>query len=72
VLDSVRVTTAAIASVAAAALRRAIGRRRRHAWSLRFETWVAAARGSWSLMPVIGIVRWRNVTEVVRERTAIT
>jgi acetyl esterase/lipase len=26
---------------------------------------VAAARGAWSLMPLIGIVRWRNVTEAL-------
>jgi acetyl esterase/lipase len=64
-LDSVRVLTAAIAGVTTTALRRAVGRRRRPGWSLPLEGWIAAARGAWSLMPRIGIVRWRNVTEAL-------
>ena len=48
-----------------AVLRRVTGRKRRQSWSLPFEAWIAAGRGAWSLMPVIGVVRWRNATEAV-------
>jgi epsilon-lactone hydrolase len=63
--DAIRVPAAAIASAAAALCRRAIFRRRRSAWSARLEATIAAYRGSWSQMPRLGIVRWRNVGEAL-------
>ena len=63
--DSIRVPAAAIASAIAAAMRRLFGRRRRIGWSARLETRIAATRGAWSVMPRIGIVRWRNVGETL-------
>lgn len=63
--DSIRVPAAAIGNALAALGRRAAFRRRRAAWSARFEATVAAYRGSWSVMPKIGIVRWRNVGEAL-------
>ena len=63
--DAIRVPAAAIGNAIAALGRRAIGRRRRAAWSARLEATVAAYRGSWSVMPRIGIVRWRNVGEAL-------
>ena len=64
-LDSVRILAAAAAGAAAAALRRAAGRTRRPGWSLPFEALIEATRGSWSVMPRIGVVRWRNVAEAL-------
>ena len=64
-LDAVRVPAAATASALAALARRAIGRRRRATWSAKLEATIAAYRGSWSTMPTIGIVRWRNVGEAL-------
>ncbi len=63
--DIVRVLCATLLSVATAALRRLVGRRRRSGWSWGFELTVAAYRGSWSVMPKVGIVRWRNVGEAL-------
>jgi acetyl esterase/lipase len=63
--DAVRLPAAAIGCALAALLRRAVGRRRRRAWSVRFEATVAAYRGAWSQMPRIGIVRWRNAGEAL-------
>jgi acetyl esterase/lipase len=63
--DAIRVPAAAIGGAVAALGRRAIGRRRRAAWSARLEATIAAYRGSWSVMPAIGIVRWRNVGEAL-------
>jgi len=63
--DAIRVPAAAIGHAVAALGRRAIGRRRRAAWSIRLEATVAAYRGSWSVMPTIGMVRWRNVGEAL-------
>lgn len=63
--DAIRVPAAAIGGAVAALGRRAVGRRRRPAWSARLEATVAAYRGSWSVMPKIGIVRWRNVGEAL-------
>jgi epsilon-lactone hydrolase len=60
-----RVPAAAIGHAIAALGRRAIGRRRRPTWSARLEATVAAYRGSWSVMPAIGMVRWRNVGEAL-------
>jgi monoterpene epsilon-lactone hydrolase len=63
--DCFRVPAAAIASAAAAAVRRMVGRKRRSGWSARLELWVAATRGAWSQMPTIGIVRWRRVGDTL-------
>jgi epsilon-lactone hydrolase len=63
--DAIRVSAAALGHLTAALARRAIGWRRRPAWSARLEATVAAYRGSWSVMPTIGIVRWRNVGEAL-------
>ena len=63
--DAIRVPAAAIGHAVAALGRRATFRRRRAAWSARLEATVAAYRGSWSVMPKIGIVRWRNVGEAL-------
>jgi monoterpene epsilon-lactone hydrolase len=63
--DAVRVPAAALLRAAAALGRRAIGRRRRAAWGVRLEVTIAAYRGSWSQMPRLGIVRWRNVGEAL-------
>jgi monoterpene epsilon-lactone hydrolase len=63
--DAIRVSSAAAGSAIAALSRRAIGRRRRAAWSTRLEATVAAYRGSWSTMPRLGMVRWRNVGEAL-------
>jgi epsilon-lactone hydrolase len=63
--DSLRVPAAAAGSALAAVLRRAVFRRRRAAWGVRLEATIAAYRGSWSQMPRIGIVRWRNVGEAL-------
>lgn len=40
-----------------------MGRRRRPAWGVGFEVMVAGTRGTWSVMPTIGMVRWRRVAE---------
>ena len=63
--DALRVPATAIRYAVGALSRRAIGVRRRPAWSARLEATVAAYRGSWSVMPRIGIVRWRNVGEAL-------
>nr|AHZ45613.1 lipolytic enzyme [uncultured bacterium] len=63
--DAIRVPAAALASAVAALGRRAVGRKRRPAWSARLEATIAAYRGSWSTMPALGIVRWRNVGEAL-------
>lgn len=63
--DIVLVLGATILFVLAAALRRVLGRRRRANWGFGLEVTVAAYRGSWSVMPRIGIVRWRNVGEAL-------
>src|SRR3954451_20069618 len=63
--DAIRVPAAAGGRAVAALGRRAVGRRRRPAWSARLEATVAAYRGSWSVMPAIGMVRWRNVAEAL-------
>jgi len=48
---------------ARALLRRAVGRQRRPAWSLGMEALVSVTKRGWSVMPRIGVVRWRNVGE---------
>ena len=63
--DTLRMLVWAGAAAGAALLRRASGRRRRATWSARYEATVAAHRGAWSVMPAIGIVRWRNAGEAL-------
>lgn len=63
--DCVRVVGSSLAFLLAALLRRLCGLRRRAAWSARLEALIAAYRGSWSVMPEIGAVRWRNVGEAL-------
>jgi acetyl esterase/lipase len=62
-LDIVRVVGAALLASSAALLRRLFGRKRRPSWGLKLELLVAVTRGAWSVMPRIGLVRWRNVGE---------
>ena len=59
--DVLRVVGSALGYALAASARRAIGRRRRPTWSWRLETTISAQRGAWSVMPKIGVVRWRLV-----------
>lgn len=63
--DSIRVVGAALGAMGRALLRRLIGRRMHPSWSLGMELVVSATRGSWSVMPKIGMVRWRNVGEAM-------
>jgi acetyl esterase/lipase len=63
--DALRVVAASLWWLLSAALRRLLGRRRRPGWSFGYEVTVAAYRGSWSVMPKIGVVRWRNVGEAL-------
>lgn len=63
--DLVRVLAAALVAAMLATMRRLWGRRRRRGWSARFEVTVSSYRGTWSLMPRIGLVRWRNVGEAL-------
>jgi monoterpene epsilon-lactone hydrolase len=63
--DSVRVVSAAVGAVCRAFVRRLLGRRMHPSWSFGMELLVSATRGSWSVMPKIGMVRWRNVGEAM-------
>jgi epsilon-lactone hydrolase len=63
--DCVRVAGASLLFLLGAMLRRLLGVRRRPRWTFGLEVLVAAYRGSWSQMPKIGIVRWRNVGEAL-------
>ncbi len=63
--DTVRVVGAAVAALCRALVRRLVGRRVHPNWPLKLELLVAATRGSWSVMPAIGVVRWRNVGEAM-------
>lgn len=62
-LDIARVVVAALLAMTAALSRRLVGRKRRPSWSVKLELLVAGTRGAWSVMPKIGVVRWRNVGE---------
>lgn len=64
-IDILRVVSASLLAVLFAALRRAWGRRRHSSWSLGLELTIAAYRGSWSTLPRLGLVRWRNVGEAL-------
>jgi len=46
-------------------VRRLLGRRKHPNWPFRLELIVSATRGAWSVMPRIGMVRWRNVGEAM-------
>jgi epsilon-lactone hydrolase len=61
--DVLRVLVAVLLAAMLATMRRLTGRRRRSAWGFGVEVLVACYRGTWSVMPKIGIVRWRNVSE---------
>lgn len=63
--DSVRVVGAAVGAMCRALVRRLVGRGVHSKWPLRMELVVAATRGAWSVMPTIGMVRWRNVGEAM-------
>lgn len=63
--DIVLVVGSSLLFVLAAVLRRLSGRRRRPAWGVGLELLVSAYRGSWSALPKIGIVRWRDVGELM-------
>lgn len=63
--DKLRVIGAAVAAMLRALLRRLVGRSVNPKWPLGLELVVAATQGSWSMMPVIGMVRWRNVGEAM-------
>jgi epsilon-lactone hydrolase len=63
--DSVRVVGASLLALASAASRRLVGVRRRPGWSFGLEVLIAAYRGSWSQLPKLGIVRWRNVGDAL-------
>jgi epsilon-lactone hydrolase len=65
VLDSARLPACAIAGSIAAMGRRAAGVKRRPGWSARLEAMISAYRGTWSQLPAMGIVRWRNVGEAL-------
>lgn len=64
-LDILHVVAATLLSMMAATVRRLLGRRHRAGWSFGLELTIAAYRGSWSTMPKIGMVRWRNVGEAL-------
>lgn len=63
--DALRVVGAALGATLRALLRRLSGQRMHPRWSLGMELVVSATRGSWSVMPEIGMVRWRNVGEAL-------
>lgn len=63
--DSLRVVCAAVGALCRAAVRRLLGRRMHASWPFGMELVVSATRGSWSVMPKIGMVRWRNVAEAM-------
>lgn len=65
VSDNLRVVGGSLIALLLATVRRLIGRRRRRGWSFGLEVLIAAYRGSWSVMPRIGIVRWREVSEAL-------
>ncbi|MEY4546912.1 MAG: hypothetical protein RL685_3107 [Pseudomonadota bacterium] len=64
-VDCLRVVLSSISFLLLAVLRRLMGQRRRPGWSLRLEAIISAYRGSWSVMPELGLVRWRNVGDAM-------
>lgn len=63
--DTLRVAGAAMTGLLRAFARRLVGRSRNPRWPLKLELVVEATRGSWSVMPELGVVRWRNVGEAM-------
>lgn len=63
--DKLRVVMASLLFMLRASIGRLLGQRRRKAWPFGLEVVIAAYRGSWSVMPKLGIVRWRNVGEAL-------
>ncbi len=63
--DSAWVVGAAVGGLCRALMRRLLGRSVHRKWPFRMELVVAATRGSWSVMPAIGMIRWRNVGEAM-------
>ena len=63
--DSLRVVGASVSAALRALVRRLLGRPMHPKWPFKMELTVAATRGAWSVMPVIGMVRWRNVGEAM-------
>ena len=65
ILDVARIALAALASSAAVPFRRLVGLRRRAAWSFRLELIVAVQRAVYSMIPKLGLVRFRRATEAM-------
>jgi monoterpene epsilon-lactone hydrolase len=63
--DILRAVAASLLGVLRGTLRRLAGRPLRPGWTFGFELLVAGYRGTWSLMPKIGSVRWRNLGETL-------
>lgn len=63
--DTVRVLSASLGKAVRALARRSIKPPLRPGWSPRMEMLVAATKGAWSVMPAIGVVRWRNVGDAL-------
>jgi len=63
--DRARVMRAAVFGMCRALLSRLVGRRVHPRWGLGLELVVAATRGAWSVMPLMGMVRWRDVGEAM-------
>lgn len=63
--DSLRVVSSSIAKAVGVLLRRSFAPPLRPQWGRRMEMLVAATRGAWSVMPRIGVVRWRNVGDAL-------
>jgi acetyl esterase/lipase len=63
--DKLRLMGAALGGVAGALARRLLGRRTRPSWPLAFELAVAGTRATWSIMPTLGMVRWRDASDAV-------
>jgi monoterpene epsilon-lactone hydrolase len=63
--DKMTVMSAAMGAMMRAFFRRLFGRAMNAKWPFKLELVVAATRGSWSVMPTVGMVRWRNVGEAL-------
>jgi acetyl esterase/lipase len=63
--DSVRVAGAVVSAACRALARRLLGRSVQPTWSLKMELSAAALRGLWSVIPAMGVLRWRNVCEAM-------
>jgi monoterpene epsilon-lactone hydrolase len=63
--DLIRVICTALGRMLGVLVRRLVGRGVHPKWPLKMELVVSATRGSWSVMPKIGMIRWRNVGEAM-------